>query len=101
MLETLLGVSVANIIGALGLLEIIVTIITEVLKNILPQNFPTKALVLIVSLIVTITFTLIFGAISVKSIFVGIVGSFAVAFISMYGWDTFNELIVRFKNPRE
>lgn len=101
MLETLLGVSVANIIGALGLLEIIVTIITEVLKNILPQNFPTKALVLIVSLMVTITFTLIFGTISVKSIFIGIVGSFAVAFISMYGWDTFNELIVRFKNPRE
>ena len=55
---------------------------------------------LAISLIVTIAFTLIFGSVSIKSIFIGIVGSFAVAFISMYGWDTFNELIVRFKNSK-
>jgi len=54
---------------------------------------------MIISLVITLGFVLLFCTISVKMILLGIVGSFVVAFISMYGWDTFKEIIARFKYP--
>lgn len=93
------GISTNSILGLIGILASIVTIIVEMLKKIVPQNFPTKALVMIVSFIITLGFVLIFGVISIKSIALSIVGSFVVGFISMYGWDTFSEIIERFKKP--
>ena len=99
MLETLLGFSIGTALGMIGILAAIVSIITEVLKKILPQKFPTKILVMIISLIVAIVVVLIFYEISAKMIILSIAGSFIVAFISMYGWDTFKELINRFKVP--
>lgn len=99
MLETMLGMSTGSVLGVIGILAALVSIITEVLKKIVPQSFSTKALVMIISLVITLGFVLIFCAISVKIIVLGIVGSFVVAFISMYGWDTFKEIITRFKYP--
>ena len=54
---------------------------------------------MIISLIVSIVFVLIFCEISAKMIILSIAGSFIVAFISMYGWDTFKEIIDRFRVP--
>lgn len=97
MLETLFGISSTTALGLIGTLATIVTLIVEVFKNILPDSFPTKALVLIVSLIVTLGFVCIFSAISIKMILAGILGSFVVSFVSMYGFDTLKSLIERYK----
>ena len=99
MFEVLIGMSTGNVLGTIGILAAIVSTITELFKNIIPQAFPTKALVMIISLIITLSFIIISCAISVKMIVLGIIGSFVVAFISMYGWDTFKEIIIRFKYP--
>lgn len=99
MFEAFIGMSTGNVLGAIGILAAIVSIITELFKKIVPESFPTKALVMIISLVITLGFVLLFCAISVKMILLGIVGSFVVAFISMYGWDTFKEIIARFKYP--
>lgn len=99
MFETLFGLSAGSVLGAIGILAALVSMITEVLKKIVPESFPTKVLVMIVSLILTIAFVLIFCAAGIKMIVFGIVGSFVVAFIAMYGWDTFKEVITRFKSP--
>ena len=99
MFEVFIGMSTGNVLGAIGILAAIVSIFTELFKNIIPKSFPTKALVMITSLIITLGFILIFCAISIKMIAFGIIGSFVVAFISMYGWDTFKEIIIKFKYP--
>ena len=78
-----------------------VSLITEVLKNLLPKKFPTKLLVMIISLILTIGFVLLFGGVSVINGIYGAVGSFIVSFVSMYGWDSFKELYNRFKYEKE
>jgi len=99
MLETVFGVSIGTILGIIGILAAIVSIIVEVLKRIIPNSFPTKALVIIVSFVITLTFIFIFCKINIKIIALGAVGSFVVSFISMYGWDTFEEIIRKFKYP--
>lgn len=99
MFEVFIGMSTGNVLGAIGILAAIVSIFTELFKNIIPKSFPTKALVMITSLIITLGFILIFCAINIKMIAFGIIGSFVVAFISMYGWDTFKEIIIKFKYP--
>lgn len=99
MLETLLGISSSSIMGIIGLLAVVVSVFTEFFKKILPKKFPTKALNLIISFITTIVFVIAFCPFNIQMIIMGIAGSFVVSFISMYGWDTFNELIDRFKKP--
>lgn len=99
MFEVFIGMSTGNVLGVIGILAAIVSIFTELFKNIIPKSFPTKALVMITSLIITLGFILIFCAISIKMIAFGIIGSFVVAFVSMYGWDTFKEIIIKFKYP--
>lgn len=99
MFEVFIGMSTGNVLGVIGILAAIVSIFTELFKNIIPKSFPTKALVMITSLIITLGFILIFCAINIKMIAFGIIGSFVVAFVSMYGWDTFKEIIIKFKYP--
>ena len=99
MFEVFIGMSTGNVLGVIGILAAIVSIFTELFKNIIPKSFPTKALVMITSLIITLGFILIFCAMNIKMIAFGIIGSFVVAFISMYGWDTFKEIIIKFKYP--
>lgn len=96
MVLELLGTSTASVIGVVGILAAIVSVIVEVLKGILPKSFPTKLLVLIVSLIVTLAAIIVFCEVSFKIICAGIVGSFVVSFISMYGWDSLKSIYDRF-----
>lgn len=96
MIELLMSMGSSGILALLGGLASTTSVIVEFLKKILPQSFPTKALAIIVSLIVTLGFTLLTYGVTIETIVVGILGSFVVSFISMYGWDTFKDIIERF-----
>ena len=87
MILSLLGTSTASVIGTIGILAAFVSIITEVLKGIIPKSFPTKLLVLII---------ILFCEISFKMIAAGIIGSFVVSFVSMYGFDSLKSIFDRF-----
>lgn len=97
MLETLLGISLGEALGIVGGLAFLVSLITQVLKNIVPKKFPTKILVIIISLILTELFVIIFGGITLLNIVFGAIGSFIVGFIAMYGWDNAKELYNRYR----
>lgn len=97
MIENIIGLPIETAVGAVGLLAALVSVVTEVLKKIVSDKFPTKLLVVIVSLVMTIVFILLFCTVSVKSVVMGAIGSFVIAFVAMYGWDTLKELVDRFK----
>lgn len=101
MIESILGISIGTLLGTVGGLAFIVSLITEVLKDWLPKKFPTKLLVMIISLILTIGFVLLSGGVSVINGVYGAIGSFIVSFVSMYGWDSFKELYNRFRYGKE
>ena len=96
MILSLLGTSTASVIGVIGVLAAFVSIITEVLKGIIPKSFPTKLLVLIISLIVTVLAIILFCEINFKMIAAGIIGSFVVSLASMYGFDSLKSIFDRF-----
>lgn len=80
-----------------GVLAALVSIIVEMTKDLLPKSFPTKALVMIISLIITITSIILFCGVNIQLIFGGIIGGFIVSYVSMYGFDTLKEIFNRFK----
>lgn len=90
------------LLAALGLLAFMVNIITELTKDIGSiKKIPTKLYVIIVSIIVNFLSLVVCNRIESKAInifyfIVAFLASFVVAYISMYGWDTFNELKDRF-----
>lgn len=96
-METFMTLTGGNLLGAAGILAAMTSIVVQVLKNILPKNFPTKILTVIVALIITIGFVLAFGTVNIASILFAIFGGFVVAFIAMFGFDNFKEIIERFK----
>lgn len=73
-------------------LAAMVAVITEVLKNIVPQKFPTKGLALIVSILVVYGYLIIGGDITTSKMTFGAFESFVVSFISMFGYDTFKDI---------
>lgn len=90
------------IIGILGALAFAVSLIVEVLKE-LPgvKKIPTKAFVIITSLVVTVVALLIYVAYAGIPLLwyyvvLAVFAAFVVAYISMYGWDTLKELKDRF-----
>lgn len=101
MIEVLFGATTTELIASLGSLTIIVTIIVEVLKNILPDHIPTQILTFCVSLIVCLLVIIFFGEINCINIICGILNGFFVAYISMFGFDTFKSLWQRFSNGVE
>lgn len=90
------------LIGILGALAFAVSLVVEVLKE-LPgiKKIPTKLFVVIISLIVTVVALCIYSAIKGIAVLwyhivLAVFAAFVVAYISMYGWDTLNELKDRF-----
>lgn len=90
------------IIGILGVLAFAVSLITELLKD-MPRvkKIPTKAFVILVSLIVTVVALLIYVAYAQiillwYYVVLAVFAAFVVAYIAMYGWDTLKELKDRF-----
>lgn len=90
------------LIGVLGALAFAVSLIVEVLKE-LPgiKKIPTKLLVIIISLVVTIVALFVYSAIKGIAVLwyyvvLAVFAAFVVSYISMYGWDTLKELKDRF-----
>ena len=90
------------VIGVLGALAFVVSIITEMLKD-MPgvRKLPTKAFVILVSIIVTVAALLIYAAyihiaLLWHYVVLAVFASFVVAYIAMYGWDALKELKDRF-----
>lgn len=90
------------LIGVLGVLAFIVSLIVEVLKE-LPgiKKIPTKLFVIIISLIVTVVALFVYS--EMQGIIVlwhyvvlAVFTAFVVAYISINGWDTLKELKDRF-----
>ena len=90
------------VVGILGALAFMVSLITELLKD-MPgiKKMPTKAFVILVSLVVTVAALLIYAA-YVNAVLLwyyvalAVFAAFIVAYIAMYGWDTVKELKDKF-----
>lgn len=95
--------SIETIILAIGVLAFCVSVITEVFKGVgLLAKIPTDALVLVLSLALTITAFIAYmqyvqQAILWYTILAAIMAGFLVAFVAMYGWQKLTELWGRFK----
>ena len=90
------------LIGILGALAFAVSLIVELLKD-LPgiKKIPTKAFVILVSLIVTVIALFVYAAYAGIAVLwyyivLAVFAAFVVAYIAMYGWDTLKELKDRF-----
>lgn len=95
--------SIETIILAIGVLAFCVSVITEVFKGVgLLAKIPTDALVLVLSLALTITAFIAYMQYSQQAILwymvlAAIMAGFLVAFVAMYGWQKLTELWGRFK----
>lgn len=95
--------SIETIILAIGVLAFCVSVITEVFKGVgLLAKIPTDALVLVLSLALTITAFVAYmqymqQVILWYMILAAIMAGFLVAFVAMYGWEKLTELWSRFK----
>ena len=95
--------SIETIILEIGVLAFCVSVITEVFKGVgLLAKIPTDALVLVLSLALTITAFIAYMQCSQQAILwymvlAAIMAGFLVAFVSMYGWQKLTELWARFK----
>ena len=98
--------SIETIILAIGVLAFCVSVITEVFKGVgLLAKIPTDALVLVLSLTLTITAFIAYmqyvqQAILWYTILAAIMAGFLVAFVSMYGCQKLTELWGRFKGGK-
>ena len=96
--------NVSQAILAVAILAFVVSVITEVIKNIgVMKKIPTSLVVIILSMVLTVVafFAYVqYAALVVAWYWVAaaIICGFFVAFIAMYGWDKINELWNRF-NP--
>lgn len=89
------------VLGVLMALAFVVNIIVQMTKGFIP--LPTKLWCLLVA--VTVVMGALFGVaslgvlkISAAYIIFSLIGSFIIAYIAMYGFDTFKELWQRFKD---
>ena len=89
-----------EVLGIVGILAGLTTIIVEILKQILPDSIPTKIVTIIVSFIITIVYTLVNIAITPTAIN-AIAESFIVSYVAMYGFDSLKEIFNRFKQPKD
>ena len=98
-METTTDLSV--VLGVLMVLAFAVNIIVQMTKSYIP--LPTKLWCVLVA--VTVDIGALFGAasfggfkISAAYVIFSLIGSFIVAYIAMYGFDTFREMWLRFKD---
>ena len=93
----------SKVLALIGGIAFIVTIIIEVIKGTkLLERVPTQLVVIIVSILVCVIGYIAYASYSGMPItwyyiFAAFVSSFVVSYVSMYGFDTLNELYQRFK----
>lgn len=98
---------ITTIVAGIGALAIVISVITEVTKNIgFMCKIPTELQVIVLSIILTplalfayssyagfaLTWYMIVGA---------VIGGFFVAFVCMYGWEKLSEIVKKFKGKDE
>lgn len=94
---------ITTLIGAVGAIAFVVSVITQVLKGVKPlDKLPTDILVFILSIVLTLVAFFAYasyaGLIVLWYYVVGaVIGGFIVAFVAMYGWTKLKELWDRFK----
>lgn len=94
LFTTLMG---GSALGIAGMLATATSIIVEVLKKVLPDKIPTKIVTLIVAFLVMFGYLFATGAlVSISAAITGVFGGFVIAFIAMFGFDSFKDIISRF-----
>ncbi len=94
---------VTTLIGALGAIAFVVSVITQVIKGVKPlDKLPTDILVFILSIALTLVAFFAYASYTGLAILwyyvVGaVIAGFIVAFVAMYGWTKLKELWDRFK----
>ena len=89
--------------AVIGALAFMVSVITQVFKGVgILSKIPTDILVFVLSIGLTVTAFIAYmqyiqQAILWYMIIAAIMAGFIVAFVTMYGWDKFNDLWKRFK----
>lgn len=101
MLEQILGLTTGATLTDLGVLAAITTVVVQVLKQVLPKSFPTKALTIITGIIISLTAALICYGFALKSIGIGIIIGFITAFVAMNGFDSLRDIWSRFTIKEE
>ena len=88
------------LLGVIMALSFVVNIVVQLTKETVP--IPTKLWCVLVA--ITIDLGVLFGAsvlgilkINTGYVLLSVIGSFIIAYIAMYGFDTFKELWQRFK----
>lgn len=94
-------IDASMVLSGLGTLAVIVNIIVELSKAFIPKKVPTQLVTIIVSLIVCLITVFLFCEAGIKTIMIGILMTPIVAFTSMNGFDTVNELWKRFQVNKE
>lgn len=92
--------NISTLTGAIAAISFVVNIIVQLTKEYIP--LPTKLWVVIVSVFVDISFVFIGSSFNIikldaSTVILSVFGSFLVAYIAMYGFDTLKELWERFK----
>ena len=94
---------ITTLIGAVGAIAFVVSVITQVLKGVKPlDKLPTDILVFILSMVLTLVAFFAYASYAGLTVLwyyvVGaVIGGFIVAFVAMYGWTKLKELWDRFK----
>lgn len=94
---------ITTLMGAIGAIAFVVSVITQVLKGINPlDKLPTDLLVFILSIVLTLVAFFAYAThIGLAILWYYVVGAviagFIVAFVAMYGWTKLSELWNRFK----
>lgn len=89
--------------GIVGILAMLVSLITELVKDLgVFKRVPTDALVLVLSIVLTVLAYFAgaaYFALSVVwyEVVVALFGGFIVAYVAMYGWSKLTDLTNRFK----
>ena len=94
---------ITTLMGAIGAIAFVVSVITQVLKWVKPlDKLPTDILVFILSIVLTLVAFFAYasyaGLVILWYYIVGaVIAGFIVAFVAMYGWTKLKELWDRFK----
>ena len=99
-----LTTDITFILGIIMTISFIVNIATELTKEFVP--IPTKLWCILVA--TSIDMALLFASVSLKImcfnagyVILSLVGSFIIAFVAMYGFDTVRDLWIRFRNGED
>lgn len=98
---------ITTLLAICGGLVLIVSVITEVIKNLRPlQPLPTNIIVMALSIVgALIVFPLYFDTQAIEMAWymwiATVVLGFIISFVAMYGWAKFKELWDRSKYPKD